>query len=93
MRINAGMYVRTSKSAAEYSVHLLHILEVAGSNVVPETSHSEIIRGFPQSLQKNTRIILKLSTTASIRILFNSLLIKYSISRRYEVWATDSVVK
>jgi hypothetical protein len=43
--------------------------------------------------KSDSKPTLNKATTASFRILSNSLLINQPIIRRYIVWATDSIVK
>jgi hypothetical protein len=46
------------KVAAEWLVLLLRIWEVSGSNLRPETSYCDIIRGFYQTLRADAGILL-----------------------------------
>jgi hypothetical protein len=74
---------------------LFYIQEVSGSSLGPETGYpgwgfSWFSSVSPGKFWDST---LNLVSTASCRILSNSLFINYLNIQRYRVWATDSIVK
>jgi hypothetical protein len=68
---------RETTTAVEWLILLLHIWKVLVSKLDPKTSHPEVVRGFPQSLQENADIGLPItlqplpSTHAQILIHYN----------------------